>query len=277
MDLWYTRSESQGTRYAMKVTRPLFSDAGSTGRVDVLETEDFGKALVVGGSVVLTDAEGFAHREMLAHTALNVHPGAHSILVIGGGDGGAIHELLRYPEVERIVLVESDDVKMTASKRFFPDVASALSDPRVRVDGSDAVEFVRDTKERFDLLIAEYAPAVGREQSFYSDCFRMLSGDGILVGPCGSAFFPLRRRELLSIAARLKRLFPIFRLFRVDTISSEVGGCLVGFASKRYDPVTDFDPARWSRHGIVTNYYTEELHRAAFALPKYLADALEGA
>jgi len=277
MDLWYTRDESQGTRYCIKVQRPLFSDSGKTGRVDVLETEDFGKALVVAGSLVLTDMDGFAHREMLVHAPLNVHPNVRSAVVIGGGDGAIVHELLRYPEIERIVLVEDDEVLMTAARRFFPDLASSLVDARVRVDGSEAVDFVRDSKERFDLIVAEGAAALGREQAFYSDCFRLLSGDGILIGPSGSAFFPLRRRELLSVAGRLKRLFPVFRLFRIDLPSSDTGGSLVGFASKRYDPVADFDAERLSRRSIATNYYDETVHRAAFALPRYLTEALEGA
>jgi spermidine synthase len=277
MDLWCTRRESQGTRYCVKVLRPLFSDEGKRGRIEVFETEDFGKALAIAGSLALTDTDGFAHREMLAHTPLNVHPNVRSVVVIGGGDGAVVHELLRYPEIERIVLVENDEVLMTAARRFFPELASSLDDLRVRIDGSDASGFVRDSKERFDLMIAEEPAALGREQAFYSDCFRLLSGDGILVGPSGSAFFPHRRRELLSVAARLKRLFPIYRLFRIEQPSLDSGGSFVGFASKRFDPVANFDPERLARRDISTRYYSADMHRAAFALAPYLAEALEGA
>lgn len=277
MDLWYSRDESPGTRYCIKIQRPLFSDMGKTGQVDVLETDDFGKALVVCGSLVLSDIDGFAHREMVVHTPLQVHPNLRSVVVMGGGDGAVVHELLRYPEIERIVLVEDNEVLMTAARRFFPDLASSLSDPRVRVDGSEAVDFVRDSKERFDLIVAEDAPAPGREQAFYSDCFRLLTGDGILIGPSGSGFRPLRRRELLSAAGRLKRLFPVFRLFRVELPSLDTGGLLVGFASKRYDPIGDFDAQRFSRRALATKYYDESVHRAAFALPRYVTEALAGA
>ncbi|MDA8425031.1 MAG: hypothetical protein M0Z80_02750 [Treponema sp.] len=277
MDLWYTRSESPGTRYCVRVLRPLFSDEGKRGRVDVFDTEDFGKVLTIAGTLALAEVDGFAHREMLAHVALNVHPEVKSIVVIGGGDGAALFELLRYPEIERIVLVEDDEVLMTAARRFFPALARSLDDPRVRIDGADSSGFVRDSKERFDLIVAEDPAVPGREQAFYSDCFRLLSGDGILIGPSGSAFFPHRRRELLSAAARLKRLFPVFRLFRIDNPSLDSGGCLAGFASKRYDPVANFDPQRLERRGLSTRYYDADMHRAAFALPPYLAEALAGA
>ncbi|MGO8693183.1 MAG: hypothetical protein ACLQMF_05860 [Rectinemataceae bacterium] len=277
MDLWYTRCESQGTRYSVKVLRPLFSDEGKRGRVEVFETEDFGRALSVAGSLALTEVDGFAHREMLAHAPLNVHPDVHSVVVIGGGDGAVVHELLRYPEIERIVLVEDDEVLMTAARRFFPAIADALDDPRVRIDGSDSSGFVRDSKERFDLMVAEEPATLGREQAFYSDCFRLLSGDGILVGPSGSAFFPHRRRELLAVAARLKRLFPIYRLFRIEHPSLDSSGSLVGFASKRFDPVANFDPERLARRALSTRYYGADMHRAAFALPPYLAEALADA
>ena len=277
MDLWYTRDESGGTKYCVKVQRPLFSDEGRRGRVDVFETEDFGKVLTIGGEFILAEIDSLAHREMLAHVPLNVHPSARSIVVIGGGDGAVLFELLRHTGVERIVLVEDDEVLMTAARRFFPDLARSLDDPRVRIDGLEPSAFVRESKERFDLIVAEGRPALGREQAFYSDCFRLLSGDGILIGPCCSAFFPHRRRELLGTAARLKRLFPIFRFFRIDNPSLDSGGTLAGFASKRFEPLDDLDSQRVERQGIPTRYYNVQMHQAAFALPPYLTEAISGA
>ncbi|HET7839830.1 MAG TPA: hypothetical protein VFL04_08715, partial [Rectinemataceae bacterium] len=225
------------------------------------------------------EADGFACREMLVHVPLNVHPGARSALVIGGGDGCAVTELLTHSALERIVAVDDDEILTKAAQRFFPELAASLADPRVRFEGEDGAAFVRDSKERFDLIIASGGRPGSDSfgQAFYCDCFRLLSGDGIFIQPIGSAFFPARRRELVSAAGKLKRLFPIFRLYRVDSPSGEGGSRLIAFASKRHDPLEDLNPARWAELGIATRYYDPEVHRASFAMPRYIREALEGA
>jgi spermidine synthase len=261
------------------VTRPLFSGEGKSGRVDVLETEDFGRALSVGGCLALTEGEGFAQREMLVHTPLNVHPNARAALVVGGRDCGIAAELLQYPQLERVVLVEDDAVILEAQRRFFPDLAAALSDPRVHVAQEEAEGFARESKERFDIAIIQSRSGSGEAglgQSFFCDCFRLLSGDGILVTPAGSAYYATSRRELVSSVGKLKRLFPSYRLYSVESPAAEGGSRLLGFASKKYDPVKDYDALRWAKRGIPTRYYDAEVHKAAFALPRYVAQALEG-
>ncbi len=120
MDLWYERIESPGTKWSVRVTRPLFSSEGKAGRVDVIETEDFGRALAVDGCLAITEGDGFAQREMLAHAPLNVHPMVRAALVIGARDCGTAAELLRYPQIERLVIVEDDPVILEAQRRFFP-------------------------------------------------------------------------------------------------------------------------------------------------------------
>jgi spermidine synthase len=276
VDLWYSRSESPNTKWCVRVTRPLFSSDGGSGRVDVLETEDFGRVLATGGNLALTEGEGFAQREMLVHVPLNVHPNVRSALVVGGRDCGVAFELLRYPQIERIVLVESDATLLEAQRKFFPDSAAALSNPKVVVAQDEPEDFVRDSKDRFDLAVVQaQGGEAGLGQSFFCDCFRLLSGDGILVAPAGSAYYPAQRRELVSAAGKLKRLFPLYRLYHVDSPAIEGGSRLIGFASKKYDPVALFDPEVWAVRGFETRYYSADVHKAAFALPRYIAQAIE--
>lgn len=280
MDLWYARSESPSTKWCVRVTRPLFSGEGKEGRVDVLETEDFGKALAVDGCLALTEGEGFAQREMLVHVPLGVHPNARSALIIGARDCGVAAELLRYSQIERVVLVEDDAILLEAQRRFFPELAAALSDPRMRLVQEDAEAFARQSKERFDIAVIQARGGSGEAgpgQSFFCDCFRLLSGDGILVAPAGSAYYTARRRELVGAAGKLKRLFPSYSLYRVDSPAAEGGSRLLGFASKKFDPLRDYDSERWARRGLATRYYDAEVHKAAFALPRYIAEALAGA
>jgi spermidine synthase len=244
----------------------------------VLETEDFGRVLATGGTLALTEGEGFAQREMLVHVPLNVHPNVRSALIVGGRDCGVAFELLRYPQIERIVLVESDETLLEAQRRFFPDPAAALSNPKVVVAQEEPEDYVRETKERFDLAIIQAQGGEGEAglgQSFFCDCFRLLSGDGILVAPAGSAYYTAQRRELVSAAGKLKRLFPLYRLYHVDSPAIEGGSRLIGFASKKYDPVALFNPERWASRGLSTRYYDADVHKAAFALPRYVAQAME--
>ncbi len=279
MDLWYARSESPSTKWCVRVTRPLFSSEGKGGRIDVLETEDFGRAMAIDGCLALTEGEGFAQREMLVHVPLNVHPNVRAALVIGGRDCGTVVELLRYPQIERVVLVEDDPAILEAQRRFFPELATALSDPRMRLAQESAESFARDSKERFDLAVLQPREDPGEGspgQSFYCDCFRLLSGDGILVTAAGSAHYTARRRELVSAVGKLKRLFPSYRLYRVDSPAVEGGSRLLSFASKKYDPVKDFAPDRWAKRDLATRYYDADVHKAAFALPRYIAEILDG-
>jgi spermidine synthase len=261
------------------VTRPLFSGEGRAGRIDVLETEDFGRILTVDGCLALTEGEGFAQREMLVHTPLNVHPGVRAALVVGARDCGTVAEILRYPQIERVVLVEDDPVLLEAQRRFFPEQAASLSDPRVRVAQEDAETFARESRERFDMAVIQPRDGPGEGshgQGFYCDCFRLLAGDGVLVAPAGGAYFAARRRDLASAVGKLKRLFPLYAVYRVDSPAAEGGSRLLSFASKKFDPLKDHDAGRWASRELATHYYDADVHRAAFALPRYIAEILKG-
>lgn len=281
MDLWYSEAASRGEEFRIKVRRPLFSAERGGRRIDVLETVDLGRILLVDGRIVLSEECGEAYREMAVHVPLNVHRRVSSVLLAGGGDGGVLSELVRYPEIERIVVAEPDDGVIEASRRFFPSLAQAFADPRVRVEQLAPEDFVRDSKERFDLIIVDAPESSSpgedsRSQAFYCDSFRILAGDGILVNKAGVAVFKERRLELVRGAGKLKRLFPLYRLFRVAQSAGGPGELLLGFASKRYDPVKDEIAGGWERRELSTVYYTPALHSASFALPRYVEELLAG-
>ena len=182
--------------------------------------------------------------------------------------------------IERIIVVEPNEGILEAARRWFPSLASAFGDSRVKIVDNDASDFVRDTKERFDVVIVDDPAGCNGDgpqaQAFYCDCFRILSGDGVLVSRTGSASTPQKRRELVARAGKVKRLFPIYRLYRSIPPAGEPGETLLGFASKRYDPIKDFDDSGWNVTGIDTRYYTPDIHRGAFALPRYLEELVSG-
>lgn len=281
MDLWYSSPLSVGTDFRIKVRRSLFTADSAERRIDVFETEDFGKVLALDGRIAMSEREDGSCREMAVHVPLNVHLKAASVLVVGGGDGAFVSELVQHRGIERITVVEPDEAIVEVARRWFPSTASSFQDSRVRLVSAEPACFVRDAKERFDVVIIGWSdgPAGGEgplAQSFYCDCFRILAGDGVLVHKAGTNANPQQRRDLMARAGKVKRLFPVYRLFRAYQPAGEPGELLLGFASKRYDPVADFDDSGWESMAIETKYYNPSVHRAAFALPRYFEDLLAG-
>lgn len=282
MDLWYSCPESPGADYRIRIKRPLFSAESQERRIDIFDTDDYGRILVLDGRIAVSELEGESYREMAVHVPLSVNPRTAAALVIGGGDGAVVSELVRHGGLERITVVEADSGVIEASRRWFPTLAGSFADPRVKVAAIDPSSFVRDTKERFDLIVVD-DPRGGASgegttaQPFYSDCFRILSGDGILVSRAGGAGSPKGRRELTTRAGKLKRLFPVYRVYRAALPAGEPGEMLLGFASKRYDPTKDFEAANWEKAGIETRFYSPSMHLAAFALPPAIEAVIAGA
>jgi len=281
MDLWYSRQESSGVEFRVKVKRPLFAGERGGRRIDVVETEDFGKVLFLDGTVALTEADSASYREMAVHVPLNSHPTARSVLLAGGGDGDLLLELLRRPDIESVTVAEPESGLLEAIRRWFPDRAAAFENPKARLIDEDPTSFVRGSRERFDLIIVDRPEGDGPGdggfgQSFYCDCFRILSGDGMLVHRAGGAFFTHNQRDLIKSAGKLKRLFPLYTLYRTEQPSATMGDLFLGLASKRYHPIEDLDAERWKSYGLATRYYNAEYHRAAFALPQRITELLQG-
>ena len=129
--LWFTEQHTPNVRFSIKVDRQLFSEQSEFQRIDVFESEEFGRVLTLDGYLMLTEKDEFIYHEMIAHVPMCVHPQAKNVLVIGGGDGGTVRELCKYKTIEKIDLVEIDERVVDISKLYLPKVACALEDPRV--------------------------------------------------------------------------------------------------------------------------------------------------
>ena len=131
---------------------------------------------------------------MIVHVPMAVHPHVHKVLVIGGGDGGVARELSRYPEIEEIDVVETDQVFIDVCREFFPDNSVGLDDPRVTVFNADGLRFLRSKVDEYDLIINDAIDPLGHAaglftKEFYGNCFRALKDDGIMVYQHGSPFY----------------------------------------------------------------------------------------
>lgn len=251
--------------------RRLFCEDSALQRIEVLENEAFGKILLLDGLVQTTEGDDYFYHEMLVHPALVAHPGPERVLIIGGGDGGALREVLRYP-LRRAVLVEIDPRVIQISKAHFPWLTPALADDRSELVIDDGRAFVEKTEEKFDLVFVDSSDPIGpslalHEKSFFESLKRRLNHDGIVTAQLGS---PLYQRP--SIARSVKFLKEIFRMVQVymSPVPTYPGGVwCYGFLS---DEIRALDIRREPFTAL--KYYNAEIHRASFALPNFLKDIL---
>ncbi|MCL2495005.1 MAG: polyamine aminopropyltransferase [Oscillospiraceae bacterium] len=280
-DYRYTEWETDRVSFSIEAERLLYSGQSDFQSVDVYESRDFGRFLVLDGWMMITERDEFIYHEMITHVPMAVNPAIKKILVIGGGDGGAVRELLRYPTVERVDLVEIDPKVVEVCREFFSAVSCGLDDPRVCVRHEDGVEYVRRYEGAYDLIIVDSTDPIGPgkvlfSKEFYESCHRALNESGILINQHENAFYKEEAGITREIHGHLYRLFPISKVYHLH-IPSYPCGQLFGFASKRFHPVRDLDAARWDALGLQLKYYNTRLHKGVFALPSYVEALLREA
>lgn len=275
MELWFTEPLTEHAQFSMRVTRQLYSGRSSFQKIEVYETPEYGRVLVIDGYIMLTERDEFIYHEMIAHVPLAVNPNARKVLVVGGGDGGTVRELTRYRNLEQIDMVEIDQMVVEVSKEFLPQTSSALADPRVSLYFADGVEFVRECGTKYDIILVDSTDPIGPGEGlftreFYASCYTALSDDGIMVNQHESPFYKTEAEACRRAHARIVEAFPISKVYQAHIPTYASGHWLFGFASKRYHPVNDLQAAVWDSLEIDTQYYTTRLHRGAFALPAYV-------
>ena len=280
MELWFNEFHTPDVRHGIRVDRHLFSKKSDYQQIDVFETPEFGRVLTLDGSVMLTERDEFIYDEMITHVPMSVHPAVRDILVIGAGDGGVVKELARYPQVERIDLVEMDPEVLEACTAYLPENASRLSDSRVHIYYDNALRFIRRRANQYDLIIVDSNDPFGPNEGyftreFYGICYNALREDGIMVNQQGSPFFSHDAEAMQRSHQRIASTFPISRVYQAHIPTYAAGYWLFGFASKKYHPIDDFDPNRWLSYHFRTDYYTPKLHVGAFYLPAFLERMLE--
>lgn len=269
------------SKFSFKVRKHLCSLKSPFQQIDVLDTYEYGKVLVIDGFVMLTEKDEFIYHEMIVHPPMAVNLNIKNVLVIGAGDGGTLRELIRYKTIENIDLVEIDKKVVEVSKEYLPFVSCGFDDDRINTYFEDGVEFVRDKENVYDLIIIDSTDPIGPGEGlftkeFYSNCYKALTEEGILVNQCESAYFERDRYEFKRAIEKLKDIFPIATAYQANIPTYPSGHWLFGFASKKYDPLKDQDENKWKNLGLKTKYYNEKVHKGAFYLPNYILEIVEG-
>ena len=277
VELWFTERQTTDLALSLRVIRTLCRETTPYQELLVAETASFGRLLSLGGTIQLTERDEFFYHEMLAHVPLAAHPAPHRVLVIGGGDGGTVREVLRHEGIERVDLVEIDEAVVRAGRTYFPGLASGLDDPRVRVHYEDGIAFVaRAAEASYDVVLVDstdpVGPAVGLfRAAFFRSVARALGPDGIVAAQSES---PLLHGDLIAeTAGQMRQALDRVALYLcpVPTYPSGQWSFLIG--ARAGGPALSDPRPGLSLPG--TRYYTAGVHRAAFELPPYAAAHVE--
>jgi spermidine synthase len=276
MELWYTEKQTKDHGITTKIKRTLHSEVTPFQTLDVVETNQFGNLLLLDGMVMTTDKDEFVYHEMITHIAMNTHPNPKQVLIVGGGDGGVVREVLKHPSVERVVLAEIDGRVIEASKEYFPNIASGLNDPRVDIQVGDGVRHIEENKDTYDVVLVDSTEPVGPavalfQKPFYQKIAESLKVDGIMVAQTESPWF---NRDLIrQVYADIASTFAITRLYTASIPTYPSGLWSFTLGSKQHDPL-EVEESQFAK--IETKYYHADLHKSLFQLPVFVRELTEG-
>lgn len=275
MSLWFTETENSNLALQYNVNKVLAHKQTKYQELIVVDTDRFGRTLILDGAVQTTVADEYVYHEMIAHVPLFTHPNPEKVLIIGGGDGGTVRETLKHKSVKEVHLVEIDPDVVAVAKEYLPEISCGLSDPRVIIQHTDGIKYVADHEDEYDVIIIDSSdpvgPAVGLfREEFYADVNRALKDDGILVAQTES---PWLNVDIMmpEIYQGIKAAFPITRMYLCYIPTYPCGMWSFTLGSKKYDPL-EVDPSQIIDLGY--RYYTPELHHASFALPQFIKELI---
>ena len=275
---WFDETDAEDLIIRFAVDSVVIRERTEFQDLAIFDSPRFGRVLALDGIVQLTEADEYVYHEMIAHVPLLSHGQARRVLVIGGGDGGAIREVLKHG-VEEVVMVELDRKVVEACREHLPSVsAGAFEDPRLELRFEDGVAYVAKCERPFDVILVDSTdplPGPGEVlfgEPFYRDCKRILTQDGILISQFGMPFlYP----ELVRDARRRLALSFEDATFYIVAVPVFAGGYMAfGWACdsrSRREPPVETLAERLSLTGIETRFYTPAFHRAAFVLPRQIA------
>ncbi|NLK95676.1 MAG: polyamine aminopropyltransferase [Clostridiales bacterium] len=280
MELWYTEEHTKNVRFSIKVEKQIVNTKGDFQRIDILETKEFGRILVLDGYLMTTEKDEFIYHEMITHVPMAVNPNIEKVLVIGAGDGGTIRELTRYDSIKQIDMVEIDKAVVDICKEYFTQTACKLDDKRVHIFYEDGLKYVRTKKDEYDLIIVDstdpFGPGEGLfTKEFYGNCYNALKEDGILINQHESPYYLNDAKAMQRAHKNIHSVFNIATVYQVHIPTYPSGHWLFGFASKKYDPLLDIKEEKWNEFNLETDYYNIDVHKGAFALPNYVKKLLK--
>ena len=275
---YYYEITPSGFGIAIKAGKVLFSEQSDFQKVEVFETESsLGRVLTLDDLMMTTEGDEYHYHEMIAHVPMMNHKNPESVLVIGGGDGGTVREVLKHKSVKRVVLCEIDGMVIDACKKYLPTIACELENPKVEILVQDAIEYIKDKKNEFDIVLIDSTDPMGPgeglfTEEFYTNVKNSLKKGGIVTAQSESPF--VNKEEIKKMYNLLKKVFPICETFTSNIPTYPGGYWAWAFCSEDVKPLSYIDEERCAEITKTCKIYNKDYHMARFALPNYLKELL---
>jgi spermidine synthase len=272
---WYHETLYPELGQRFRIDKVIFEEKSEFQHVVIFENAVLGRVLALDGVIQVTQRDEFVYHEMMTHVPLISHQNPQDILIIGGGDGGILREVLRHP-VRRAVMVEIDPTVVDMCAKYMPSIsAGAFDNKKGEVIFADGCRYVKENKDKFDVIIVDSTDPQGPgevlfTEEFYRDCAAALNPGGIMVTQNGVPFF--QADELKGSIAKFRKLFQYGSCY-VATIPTYYGGFMaMGWAAKdgTTGTITQTRRNAWQALGLTTQYYNLDVHQGAFALPEFI-------
>ncbi|WP_123055039.1 polyamine aminopropyltransferase [Clostridium sp. JN-1] len=275
MDMWIREGQIENAVMTYKVKETLVRKKTKYQDLCIADTYELGRMLTLDGIVQTTIKDEYVYHEMITHIPLFTHPNPKKVLVVGGGDGGAVREILKHPSVQKVILCEIDEEVIKECKKFLPEISSKLDDPKCEIFIGDGIKYVHEHKNEFDVIIVDSTDPFGAAEglfggSFYKEISECLTQDGIFIAQTETPFYlPETVKRVYNDA---NNIFSITKLFMAGIPTYPSGFWSFTIGSKKYDPeYADLS----NTIEIDTKYYTKKLHKACFVLPKFIEDLIK--
>lgn len=275
---FYKEITPAGFGVAIKQKEVLFSQQSPFQKVEIIDTNStLGKILTLDDLMMTTEGDEFFYHEMIAHIPMMNHKCPKSVLVIGGGDGGTVREVLKHDTVERVVLCEIDGMVIDACKKYLPTIAGKLDDSRVEILVEDAIEYIKGKEEEFDIVLIDSTDPMGPgeglfTEEFYTNVKKSLKQGGIVAAQSESPV--VNKEEIKKMYTLLKKVFPITSTYTSPIPTYPGGYWAWAFCSVDVKPLSYIDERRCDVITKTCKIYNKEYHLARFALPNFLREIL---
>jgi spermidine synthase len=271
----YHEITPMGFGIAIEAGKTLYSEQSAFQKVEIFESRAFGNVLTLDGLMMTTEKDEFFYHEMISHVALCAHSNPENVLVIGGGDGGTVREVLKYETVKSVVMCEIDGLVIEASKEFLPEIACGLDDKRVEILTEDAIEFIKNKKACYDVVLIDSTDPMGPgeglfTEEFYTDVKNSLKAGGIMCAQSESPF--ANQNEMKKMYPILRKVFKYVSPYCGPVPTYPAGYWSWAFCSNALEggKVVNADVA--DKISSQCKLYNKELHEGVFKVPNFVKE-----
>ncbi len=274
---WFTEIHDRaGTAFSLRIRARLHEEKTPFQHIEIYDTAHWGRLMVIDGYVMLSSRDNFLYHEMLAHPVLYCHDSPRRVAIIGGGDCGTLREVLRHPEVERVIQIDIDERVTHLAEIHFPALCESNNDPRATLLFDDGIRWIKQADGgKLDIIIIDSTEPIGPgeglfTEDFYRDCLRALDSGGILIQQSESPMLDMPILTDMRDAMQTAGFERLHTLFFPQPIYPS--GWWSATAARKQGDFSDFREQDVIDRPFETHYYNEATHRAAMATPEFFRD-----